>query len=156
MFVLHNSQVMLYKMEQYISNDLTKVFEPAIGQRAKYTANTTSAAISTANTGLDGSGTIVTVITGASNGSLVETITIKATGSVTRGMIRLFLADGETFTKLIAEIDVPEKTVSTIDAAFELTLQTDFMLKSGLMIAAATNNAESFIVRAEAVDITYP
>jgi hypothetical protein len=147
---------MLYKMEQYISNSLTQVFEPAIGQRAKYTANTTSAAISTANTALDGSGAMATVITGASNGTHVETISIKATGSVSRGMIRLFLSDGELSTKLIAEIDVPEKTVSSVDEAFEITLETDFMLKSGLMIAASTNNAESFIVRAEGLDLTYP
>lgn len=143
-------------MEQYISNDLTQVFEPAIGQRMKFTANTTSAAISTANTALDGTGSIVTVITGGSNGTKIETITIKATGTVSRGMVRLFLADGETFTKLIAEIDIPEQTVSTIDKAFEITLETDFFLRSAYSIGASTNNAESFIVRAEGLDITYP
>ena len=147
---------MLYKMEQYISNDLTQVFEPAIGQRMKFTANTTSAAISTANTALDGTGSIVTVITGGSNGTKIETVTIKATGTVSRGMVRLFLADGETFTKLIAEIDIPEQTVSTIDKAFEITLETDFFLRSAYSISASTNNAESFIVRAEGLDITYP
>jgi len=147
---------MLYKMEQYISNDLTKVFEPAIGQRMKYTANTGMTLISTANSNLDGTGTITNFITGASNGTFIETITIKAITNVTRGMVRLFLRDNESFTKLIAEIDIPEDTKSSVDSAFCITLQVDFMLKSTWSIGASTQNAESFQVIAEGSDITFP
>jgi hypothetical protein len=143
-------------MNQYVSNDLTKVFEPAIGQRVKYTANTGMALISAANSNLDGTGTTVNVITGASNGTYIETITIKAVTNVTRGMVRLFLADLETFTKLIAEIDIPEDTKSSVDQAFCTTLQVDFMLKSGWAIVASTQNAESFAIIAEGLDTTFP
>lgn len=147
---------MLYKMDQYISNDLTKVFEPAIGQRVKYTANTGSCSISTANTNLDGTGSLANFITGAGNGTLVETITIKAAVTTSRGMVRFFLTDSETFWKLIAEIDIPEQTISSVDEAFCITLQTDFMLKSGYSIAASTEKAENFFIIAEGVDTSFP
>src|SRR5205807_8636071 len=110
-----------------------------------------------ANANLDGTGTVVFLIGGAGNGTLVETINIKATGNTTRGMVRLFLQDAEpTFTKLIAEIDIPEKTTSSVDEAFSITLQTDFMLKSGYNIAASTQNAETFAVIAEGLDTAFP
>jgi hypothetical protein len=143
-------------MEQYLSNSLTKVFEPAMGQRVKYTANTGKALISVANANLDGTGTLVSVITGASNGTYVETITVTAIGNVTRGMVRLFLTDNELFTKLIAEIDIPEDTVSGIDEAFSTTLKVDFYLKTGYSIEASTQNAESFQVFAEGLDMVFP
>lgn len=147
---------MLYHMEQYISNDLTKVFHPALGQRMKFTGNTGMARISAANSNLNGTGTVVDVITGASNGTFIETITVKAVGNTTRGMVRLFLSDGATFTDLLAEIDIPAVVQSSIDQAFSTTLQVDFMLLSGYKIRAATQNAESFNVIAEGTDITYP
>ena len=148
---------MLYHLDQYISNSLTKVFEPAIDQRVKLTANTGMCLISTANTGLDGGGTLGTLIQGSGNGTLVETITIKAISNTTRGMVRLFLRDSEPiFTKLIAEIDIPEKTVSAVDDTFAITIQTDFMLMSGYSILASTEKAESFQVIAEGVNTAYP
>jgi len=133
------------------------VFKPAIGQRVKYTANTGSCLIATANTNLDGTGTMGSLIVGAGNGTLVQTITIQAVQSTTRGMVRLFLMDSEpTFTKLIAEIDIPSKSVSAIDNAFSITIETDFMLMAGYVIKASTEKAESFRVIAEGLDSAYP
>jgi len=148
---------MLYHLEQYISNSLTAVFEPAYGQRVNYTANTGTCLISTANTALNGTGTIATLITGAGNGTLVRTITITATQSTTRGMVRLFLQDDEpTFTKLIAEIDIPERTISSADKAFHVVLKVDFMLKSTYSIRASTEKAEGFRLVAEGLDTSFP
>lgn len=143
-------------MEQYLPDSLTKVFEPALGQRVNYTANTGKGLISAANANLDGSGTIVSIITGASNGTYIQTITITATGDVTRGMVRLFLSDDALFTKLIAEIDIPETTVSNTDKAFSVTREVNFYLKSGYSIYASTQNAESFQVFAEGLDMVFP
>lgn len=147
---------MLYKIQQYISNSLTDVLDSsALGLRVNYTAKTGKALISTANSNLDGTGTIPLVISGSSNGTLVKTITIKAIGNTTRGMVRLFLTNG-TYIDLIAEVDIPERKQDSVDEAFHITLQTDFMLASGLSIKASTQNAESFHIIAEGLDTTFP
>jgi hypothetical protein len=146
---------MLYRLEQYISNSLTRVFAPTKGQRVKYTANTGLAAISTANSNLDGTGTLTTLITGAGNGTLIKTITIKGTQNLTRGMVRLFISDG-TFNKLLSEIDIPEKTQDSTDETFNITLLTNFMLKSGYIIKVSTQNAESSVVIADGLDTSFP
>lgn len=148
---------MLYHLEQYISNSVQEVFRPAYGQRVKYTANTGMGLISTANSNLDGTGTLVNIITGASNGTYVETITIKALGNTTRGMVRLFITDATpTFTDLIAEINIPAILQTGIDQAFGTTLKVDFMLRSGYKLAASTEKAESFVVIAEGLDTAFP
>ncbi|MFL5752306.1 MAG: hypothetical protein ACJ76F_02780 [Bacteroidia bacterium] len=151
---------MLYQLDQYLSNSLTKVFEPAIGQRVKYTPNTGSGLISTANTNLNGTGTIVNILVSTdlsvSSGTFIETVTIQAIGNTTRGMVRLFVGDGELILELIAEVDIPSVTVSSVDKAFSITLQTDFMLQSNHVLSASTEKAESFIVIAEGFDTAWP
>ncbi|MEK6616874.1 MAG: hypothetical protein AABZ32_12350 [Bacteroidota bacterium] len=65
----------------------------------QYTANTGMAVISTANGETDGSGTLGTVLTSpasGASGTLVKTVTIKAQGNTTHGMVRLFVYDGDT------------------------------------------------------------
>lgn len=147
---------MLYHLGQYISNSVQEVFKPAIGQRVKYTSNTGMGLISTANSNLDGTGTIVTIIIGASNGTYIETISVKALGNTTKGMVRLFLTDGSTFTDLVAEINVPAKIQSSVDQSFSSTIRVDFMLKSGWSIAASTEKGESFAIVAEGLDTAFP
>jgi hypothetical protein len=120
----------------------------------QYTANTGMAVISTANSGLDGSGTLGTVLTAGSNGTLVKSVTIKAQVSTTQGMVRLFIYDG-TNTRLVSEIEVPAITKSSEDPSFECYLETDFSLKSGEVLKASTQNAESFNVIAEGLDWAY-
>ncbi len=75
----------------------------------QFTANTGFAVIDTANTNLDGTGTIGSVITGASNGTLIKTITVKALDNTTNGMVRLFIYNG-TNKRLISEIEIPPVT----------------------------------------------
>jgi hypothetical protein len=125
-----------------------------INERAKYTANTGTALISTANTNLDGSGTLGSVITGASNGTLINTVTIKATGNTTRGMVRLFVYDG-TNTRLLTEVKVPAVTKSGIDHSFERTLYINYSLKASYVLKASTQNAENFSIVADGLDWAY-
>jgi hypothetical protein len=147
---------MLYTLEQYIPGSVKQVLDSsAIGLRVNYSAVTGMAAISTANSNLDGTGSITNLISGSSNGTLIRTITIKASGNTTRGMVRLFLTNG-TFYDLIAEVDIPERTQDSVDQAFSTILQLDFILASGLSIAASTQNAESFELIAEGLNTTYP
>lgn len=130
-----------------------------INERAKYTANTGMALISVANPYLDGTGDIQAVITGASNGTLVKTITVKGIMSTTRGMVRLFMngfSGGAGFTILIDEIDIPAVIKSGIAESFEISYDLDYFLASGNTIYASTQNDESFTVIADGLDFTYP
>jgi hypothetical protein len=129
-----------------------------INERVKYTANTGTAFLSTANTLLDGTGTTVEVIRGASNGTLVKTLTIKAQANTTRGMIRLFMhgGAGAAFTILIDEIDVSAVVRSSIAESFEISYDLDYFLAAGDSIYASTEKAERFLVIAEGLDFSYP
>jgi len=120
----------------------------------QYTANTGKVAISTANSNLDGTGTLGTLITGASNGTLVKSIIVKATVSTTEGMVRVFVHDGSN-TRLLQEIPVPSITIAATTPAFEYFWDCDIKLKSGWSLRVSTQNAESFNVIAQGLDWAY-
>lgn len=120
----------------------------------QYTANTGMVKISTANSNLDGSGTLGTVLTGASNGTLIKTVTVKATSNTSQGMVRLFVYDGSN-NRLLTEIEVPPITKSSTDPAFETTLRLNYILESGFILKASTQNADSFNIIAEGLDFAY-
>ncbi len=121
----------------------------------QYTANTGMQTISTANSNLDGTGTLSSaIITGASNGTLIKTISIKARVNTTQGMVRLFIYDGSN-TKLLTEIEIPAIVKAATDPAFETTVAINYSLKSGWSLKASTQNAETFNVIAEAQDWVY-
>lgn len=121
----------------------------------QYTANTGMVVISTANSNLDGTGTLGTVLTAASNGTLVKRITIKAQGTVTQGMVRLFVYDGSSNTRLIEEVLIPAITQGSTEMSFEQTIECNYRLQSGYILKAATQNAETFNVIAEGLNWTY-
>jgi len=121
----------------------------------QYTANTGMVTISTANSNLDGTGTLGTVLTGASNGTLVKQVVVKCTGNTSQGMVRLFIYDGSANTRLIEEIPIPAVTKSDTDNTFEYVLQCNYFLKSGYVLKASTENADSFNIIANAADWAY-
>jgi len=120
----------------------------------QYTANTGMVTISTANSNLDGTGTLGTVLTGASLGTLIKTVRIKAQGNTTHGMVRLFVYDGSS-TKLITEVEVPAVTKSGTYPAYEAFVPINYILESGGILKASTQNAETFNVIAEGMDYAY-
>ena len=127
-----------------------------INERAKYTANTGIVKISTANTNIDGTGTIATVLTGASNGTLIKKVTVQAIGNTTKGMVRLFIYNPFTVTYfLLDEIDIPAIIQSATQEAFSITYDLDYSIQASLVLAASTHNAENFIVTAEGLDYAY-
>jgi hypothetical protein len=121
----------------------------------QYTANTGMATPYQANSNLNGTGNMESVLTGAANGTLVKRITVKAQVSTTQGMIRLFIYDGSSNTRLINEIPVPAVTKSSTDNSFEYSYDCNIFLKSAYVLKASTENAESFNVIANAVDWAY-
>jgi hypothetical protein len=106
----------------------------------------------TANTNRDGTGTIATIFTAGSSGSRIDAITLKATGTTTAGMLRLFIHDGTT-ARLLSEVPVVAITPSSTLPSWESQLNTNTMsqilpivLPNGYSLRASTNNAETFNV----------
>ncbi len=120
----------------------------------QYTANTGMANIATANANLDGTGTLGTVLTAASNGTLIVSITIKAQVTTTEGMIRFYIYDG-TNTRIINEVHVDSITKSATNPAFEYVWACNLPLKAGDVLKASTQNAESFNIIAQGLDWAY-
>jgi hypothetical protein len=127
-------------------------------EASKFEANGGMGTVSTANSNLDGTGTLVTIISAEDNGTLIQSINIKAIVTTTPGMIRLFLYDG-TNTKLFREIPVPYCTKSAIAHSFSHQIDfegRDFALKANWSLKATTENAESFNVIIEGLNWSYP
>ena len=101
--------------------------------------------VSAANTNRDGTGTLVDLVTGVANGSPILGVTVRATGTTTAGMVRLFYYDGTT-NHLIDEIPVVAITPSGTVEAFDMTWYPPFPLtvQSGHKLKASTHNAEAF------------
>lgn len=108
------------------------------------TVQNASAQVSTANTNRNGTGTIVSVMTGATNGTRIDDIYIVATGTTTAGVVRLFISDGSNI-RLWQEIIVPAITPSTTVQVFSQALiNVGLILENGWSLQASTNNAETF------------
>ena len=108
--------------------------------------------VSVANTNRDGTGTIATIFSAGANGSRIDAIDIKAVGTTTAGMIRLFIHDGAN-ARLLTEVPVVAVAPSGALPAWEAQLNTNSMsqilplvLPTGYSLRAATNNAETFNV----------
>lgn len=111
-----------------------------------------NAQVSTANTKLDGTGTLVDVVTGITEGTRISRITIQATVTTTVGWVNLFIYDG-TNTRLWRQIPVSAITVSATVAGFhydlELFGERALELPSTYVLRASTYNAEAINVIAE-------
>src|SRR5437870_5085445 len=107
-----------------------------------------TAQVSAANTNRDGTGTIVDILTGDTDGTIIDVIAVVAVGTTSSGMVRLYISDGSN-TRLWQEVAVtaitPSATVKTFQA--ELT-RTDgkplLVLPNTWKLRASTHNAETF------------
>ncbi len=102
-----------------------------------------------ANTARNGTGTLVTLLTGGASGTRVDDITIKATVTTTAGTVRLFLSlDGGTTKHLIAEFAVPANTVSASNPAWSyVATNLGWILpNSSAILYASTEKAEAINV----------
>ena len=136
------------------------------------TANTGIGTVSLACPYLDGvtgvSGSYVTVFTSGSDsdGSIIKSIVIKAIQPTLQGMVRLFVTDNKALTPtvtLITEVPipiVPQSRTTPIPAPqyimFQIVLPGNFKLNPGYSLLASTQNAQSFNIIVEGLDITYP
>lgn len=114
----------------------------------KYYANTDIVNISTANSNLDGTGSLGTIVTAGYNGLTVSTVIIKAIGNTSLGMVRLFVNDGGGNIYLCLEIPIPEVIQTAVSPAYQIVITSKITLESGHSLQASTQNAESFNVMA--------
>lgn len=125
-----------------------------LNERVDLVANTKHAILNTANSNLDGSGTLVTLIGGNSSGTIVKRITIKAQGSTSKGMVRIFFYAGSSW--LMREIEVPAITQSGTVKTFIAVINDIFYLKPSYYLKASTQVGDTIIVTAEGLDMSYP
>lgn len=128
----------------------------------QYLTNTGTMIISTANSNLDGTGSVTNIYVSGSaatyKGTSVRTITIKAgTNLTTPGMIRLYLYDNVSIKKLFKEIFVPSKAQSGSAQSFEHTVvfDNDLDFKSGWTLMASTQQGQTFHITVEGNDWKY-
>jgi len=111
-----------------------------------------SVVVSAANTNRDGTGTVVTVLTAGTDGTRIRRITIKATGTTTAGMVRLFIHDGTNFRlwkEVIVTAITPSAAIETFEEIIELFGEDALSLPTTYSLRASTHNAETFHVTAE-------
>jgi hypothetical protein len=109
------------------------------------TANTGMANVSTANSNLNGTGSMNTVLTAGDDGTFISGITIKAMGNSSLGMVRIFIYNGVS-SFLYREIMIPCNSQTGVVQAFSAKLSDSFFLQSGYELRASTQNAESFSI----------
>lgn len=115
------------------------------------------ATISAANTNRDGTGTIVAVVTGGTNGTRIESITIKATVTTSAGAISLYIDPNTGTFHLWTEVLVSAVTASPTVAAFQTELvRTDGLpvitLPANYRLGASTEIANNFRIIAHGGD----
>lgn len=108
--------------------------------------------ISTANSALDGTGTLGTVFTAGPDGSRIDMLTLKAAATTTAGMVRLFVDDGSG-AKLVYEIQTVAGVPGGASPSFSYRMiYSDpdsilpLMLPAGSTLKASTQNAEAMNV----------
>lgn len=116
-----------------------------------------AAAVSTANTNRDGTGTIATVGTAGASGTKIERIVVKATADPADGVVILWLYDGSTYW-MFDEFDTgdPAAGSSTVAAWREERAYADLVLPSGWSLRAQNTvalTAGTFAVMAFGADI---
>jgi hypothetical protein len=119
-----------------------------------HTANLGKATISTPNSNLGGSGSITTIITGASNGTLIKTLIIKAQTDTSQGMVRIFVKKSGV-NYLLTEINIPPIVKSSRDLSFYTVIPLNYTLEPSEELKASTENGDTFNIVAEAFDISY-
>jgi len=124
-------------------------------ESVKFTAKNGIAIISTANSNLDGTGTVADLISGSSSGTLIKRIIIKAQGNTTQGMVRIFFKASGSYW-LLREVEIPAITQSSQDQTLIEISDEQFYLKPSYTLSVSTEKAETFIVTAEGLDMSYP
>ena len=118
------------------------------------TPRLSSVAVSVANTNRDGTGTIVSLITGVAAGTRINEISVQATVTTTAGMVRIYLYDGTNY-RLWDEVSIAAATVSaSVKGIRVATTYNNLILPSASwQLFASTHNGEAFTVTTMGADL---
>lgn len=96
------------------------------------------AAVSTANTNRDGTGTIVDIVTAGADGARIDEIVIEATNDPADCIVTIFIYNGSAYF-LFDEFDIgnPAAASTTVAAYRESRLYNNLVLAGGYKLAAA-------------------
>ncbi len=110
--------------------------------------------VATANTNLDGTGTIGTLVTGVATGTVVDRIRWKGEVASTDGMLRFFLHDGSTYYLIHEESVAATGALSaTVQSAEGEWAPDDLILPSAsYSLRVSTHQAQSMVVTAHCRD----
>lgn len=110
--------------------------------------------VATANANRDGTGTVATLITGASTGTRVREIVVQARVSTTAGMVRIFLHDGTTFY-FFDEVSIAAATVSASVKGSRISVLYDNLVlpSASWSVRVSAHNADSMDVTALGADL---
>jgi hypothetical protein len=108
----------------------------------------TAGPLKTANTAMDGTGTVLTVFTAGANGSYVQRLVVRAAGTNIASVLRVFINNGSTNATvanniLIGEITLPATTSSLVAALQPIELPLNFALPAGYKINVALGTTVS-------------
>ncbi len=116
--------------------------------------------ITTANTAKDGTGTVVTVFTGGTDDSFVKNIVVRALGTNTATVLRLFLNNGLTNAtaannSLYKEYTIPATTLSETAALVEMVFPLNEFIPSGYKINATIGTTIAAGIHVTAIGGSY-
>lgn len=118
-----------------------------INESVKYTANTVA-------TAFDFGPTLINLLTGASNGTLIKTITIKAYETIIKGGMYFYINDGSA-SRLVDVHTAMNQIQSATQDSYEVTFELDYYLKSGNVFQAYMNTVQSYIITVQGLDMSY-
>ena len=98
--------------------------------------NTVGAAVSGANTAVDGTGTVTTIYTAGAAGGYVRRIRVKANGSVGPSVMRIFLSNGSGTSTAADNSLWGELTLSATTASNSVPIGPDFEYPMNLVLQA--------------------
>jgi hypothetical protein len=95
--------------------------------------------ITTANTAVDGTGTVVTAFTASSEGSRVEKIKFRSKGTNVATVVRIFINNGSdptvaTNNSLYEELTLPATTISQVAQLLNQEITLNLVLPAGYKI----------------------
>ena len=112
---------------------------PNIGWGAADGNGGTAGPLKTANTAMDGTGTVLTVFTAGASGSFVQYVNFRATGTNTATAARIFINNGATNATianniLVKEITLNGTTASNVAALQDYVVPMNFAIQAGYKI----------------------
>jgi hypothetical protein len=116
--------------------------------------------LQTANTAKDGTGTVSTIMTAGANGSRVDYVRVRATGTNTATVFRLFINNGSdptvaTNNVLFTEATIAATTLSEVAALAETTIQLDLPLPAGYKLTCTIGTTIAALLKPSAVYADY-